>query len=65
MVFANTFQVTDKITSTKSVAGLTTTNIYNANGFLAQTIDLQIGRTNSFGYTKDGLMGTLTPMNLA
>jgi RHS repeat-associated protein len=50
----------NKITSTKSVSGLTTTNIYNANGFLAQTIDLEISRTNSFGYISDGLIGAFT-----
>jgi RHS repeat-associated protein len=50
----------NKVTSKTSVAGLTTTNIYNANGFLTQTIDLQIGRTNSFSYTTDGLIGTFT-----
>ena len=60
MVFANAFTGYGKITSTKSVTGLTTTNIYNANGFLAQTIDLEIAHTNSFGYTTDGLMGTFT-----
>lgn len=49
-----------KVSSTTSVAGLTTTNFYNANGFLTRTIDLQIGRTNSFGYTTDGLIGSLT-----
>ena len=50
----------NKILNATSIAGLTTTNIYNANGFLVQTIDLQIGRTNSFGYTTDGLIGTPT-----
>ncbi|HTB84466.1 MAG TPA: RHS repeat-associated core domain-containing protein [Candidatus Sulfotelmatobacter sp.] len=55
-----TFPGFSKVTSITSIAGLTTTNIYNATGFLARTIDLQIGRTNSFGYTTDGLIGTLT-----
>lgn len=44
-------------------SGLTTTNIYYASGpysnWLAQTIDLEIGRTNSFGYT-NGLVHTHT-----
>jgi RHS repeat-associated protein len=59
-VATTTFTGYDKISSVTSVAGLTTTNIYNANGFLAQTIDLQIGRTNSFGYTTNGLVGAFT-----
>ena len=39
----------DLVTSLKSFAGLTTTNFYSnpTNGFLLQTIDLEIGRTNS------------------
>jgi len=49
-----------KISGHTSVAGLTTTNFYNAGGFLAQTIDLQIQRTNSFGYTTNGVVGTFT-----
>jgi RHS repeat-associated protein len=57
---ATTFPGYSKITSTKSVAGLTTTNFYNASGFLAETIDLQVRRTNSFGYTTNGLIGSLT-----
>ena len=57
---STTFGGYNKVTSVTSVAGLTTTNTYNANGFLTQTIDLQIGRTNSFGYTTDGLVGSLT-----
>jgi len=55
-----TFSGYNKISSFTSVAGLTTTNIYNTGGFLAQTIELQVGRTNSFGYTTDGLIGTFT-----
>ncbi len=55
-----TYSGYNKVVSFTSVAGLTTTNIYNGSGFLAQTIDLQIGRTNSFGYTADGLVGAYT-----
>lgn len=55
-----TFSGLGEIASKTTIGGLTTTNIYNSNGFLARTIDLQIGRTNSFGYTTDGLMGTFT-----
>ena len=62
--FGKTIAVTytgyGKVASTKSVAGLTTTNIYDASGFLARTIDLEINRTNSFGYTSNGLIGALT-----
>ncbi|HEV2327698.1 MAG TPA: RHS repeat-associated core domain-containing protein [Verrucomicrobiae bacterium] len=50
----------NKVTSYTSVAGLTTTNIYNLNGFLVQTIDLQIGKTNSVSYTTNGLPNTFT-----
>jgi RHS repeat-associated protein len=56
----STFTGYGKVTSTKSVAGLTTTNIYNTGGFLVQTIDLEIGRTNSFGYITNGLIGMFT-----
>lgn len=59
-LLAVTFPGFNKVTSTTSVGGLTTTNIYNSNGFLAQTIDLQIGRTNSFGYTANGMVGAFT-----
>ena len=58
--FATGFSGYNKITSITSFAGLTITNFYNANGFLTQTIDLQIGRTNSFGYTGNGLIGAFT-----
>jgi len=58
--YGTTFPGYSKVTSMTTAAGLTTTNIYNTNGFLARTIDLQIGRTNSFGYTTDGLIGTYT-----
>ncbi|HTV42180.1 MAG TPA: RHS repeat-associated core domain-containing protein [Candidatus Sulfotelmatobacter sp.] len=50
----------DKVASVTSVAGLITTNIYSPDGFLAQTIDEQIGRTNSFTYGTDGLVNTWT-----
>ena len=60
VVFGATFTGYSKITSVTTAAGLTTTNFYNTNGFLTRTIDLQIGRTNSFSYTTDGLIGTYT-----
>ena len=50
-----TYGSLDKIVSYTSAAGLTTTNSYDTNGFLAQTVNLQIGRTNSFGYGNNGL----------
>lgn len=59
-ILAISFPGYDKVTGFTSVGGLTTTNIYNASGFLARSIDLQISRTNSFGYTTDGLIGNLT-----
>jgi YD repeat-containing protein len=57
---ATTFGGYNKVTSITSVAGLTTTNIYNANGFLTQTIDLQTGKTNSVSYTSNGVLNTFT-----
>ncbi len=47
----------NQVTSVRSPAGLTTTNIYDATGFLTKTVDLQISRTNSFTYT-NGLIAT-------
>ncbi len=48
-----------RLTSVKTPAGLTTTNLYGADGYLSQTIDLEINRTNSFTYT-NGLVYTHT-----
>jgi len=59
-LLATTFSGNNRVIQRTSVAGLTTTNIYTANGFLARTIDTQIGRTNSFGYTTGGLIGAYT-----
>jgi RHS repeat-associated protein len=50
----------NKLVNVKSSSGLTTTNVYSANGFLSRTIDLEIGRTNSFSYTNNGLVATFT-----
>jgi RHS repeat-associated protein len=55
-----TFTGFNKLAQAKWASGLTTTNLYNANGFLSRTIDLEIGRTNSFSYTNNGLVATLT-----
>jgi RHS repeat-associated protein len=57
---ATSFPGYSKVSSTRSVAGLLTTNFFDGNGFLVKTIDLQISRTNSFTYTTDGLIGSLT-----
>ena len=46
-----TYDGSNRVTSVRTPAGLTTTNRYNSTGFLTNTIDLQIGRTNSFTYT--------------
>ena len=52
-----TYDGSNRVTSVRSPAGLTTTNIYDSSGFLTKTIDLQIGRTNSFTHT-NGLVYT-------
>ena len=54
-----TYDSNNHITSTHSPAGLTTTNIYDAGGYLTKTIDVQLGRTNSYTYT-NGLVHTWT-----
>jgi RHS repeat-associated protein len=59
-VFGKSFTGFGQITSFKSYSGLTTTNLFNTDRFLTQTIDLEIGRTNSFSYTSNGLVGTFT-----
>jgi RHS repeat-associated protein len=52
-----TYDGTNRVTSVHSPAGLTTTNTYNSTGFLAKTIDVEIGRTNSLTYI-NGLVYT-------
>jgi RHS repeat-associated protein len=54
-----TYDGSNRVSSVQSPAGLTTTNIYDSTGFLAKTIDLQIGRTNSYAHT-NGLVSTWT-----
>lgn len=54
-----TYDTNGLLTSVATPAGLTTTNLYGADGRLATTIDLEIGRTNSFTYT-NGLIYTHT-----
>jgi RHS repeat-associated protein len=49
----------------KSPTGLTTTNIYDANGRLSQTIDLEISRTNSFTYTNGLVFSHIDERGLA
>ena len=59
-ITAWTFTGYGRLAGFKSYAGLTTTNLFNADRFLTQTIDLEIGRTNSFGYTSNGLVNAFT-----
>ncbi|MGH7953326.1 MAG: hypothetical protein ACREFE_15630, partial [Limisphaerales bacterium] len=54
-----TYDGDNRLTSVHLPSGLTTTNIYDSTGFLSKTIDLQIGRTNSYTYT-NGLVRTWT-----
>jgi YD repeat-containing protein len=62
-VTSYTYDAQARLISTKTPAGLTTTNIYFASGdytnFVQTTIDLEIGRTNSFTYTNN-LVATRT-----
>jgi YD repeat-containing protein len=52
-----TWDPQERLTSIKTPAGLTRTNIYYASGaytnFVQTAIDLEINRTNSFAYTND------------
>ena len=52
-----TYDTAGRLASTKTPAGLTSTNIYFQTGgytnWLQTTIDLEIGRTNSYTYTND------------
>ena len=56
-VTASTYDAIGRLTSTRTPAGLTTTNIYFSSGgdtnFVQQVIDLEIGRTNSYTWTND------------
>ena len=53
----HTYDAAGRLTSTKTPAGLTTTNIYPASGsysnWVEKIVDLEIGRTNSFTYTNN------------
>ena len=56
-VMKYTYDTVGRLTSTTTPAGLVTTNIYFSSGFYSnwpvQTIDIQIGRTNTYAYTND------------
>jgi len=54
-----TYNANHLVTSITTPSGLTTTNIYGADNRVQITIDLRIGRTNSYTYT-NGLMFTHT-----
>jgi RHS repeat-associated protein len=56
-VTALTYNGSNRVTSVHSPAGLTTTNNYDATGFLTKVTDIEIGRTNSYTYT-NGLVFT-------
>ena len=47
----------NRVSSIRSPAGLTTTNTYDSSGFLSKIADIAIGRTNSFTYV-NGLIST-------
>jgi RHS repeat-associated protein len=50
----------NKLAKIISSSGLTTTNVYDAADFLSRTIDVEVGRTNSFSYTSNGLVAVYT-----
>jgi RHS repeat-associated protein len=56
----NTYDASGQLTSVKTPAGLTTTNIYNSDGRVEKTIDLEINRTNLFTYYTNGLLRVQT-----
>jgi YD repeat-containing protein len=61
---AYTYNANRQLTSTKTPAGLTTTNIYfttgNGTRRIDRIIDLEINRTNAFTYYANGLVNTHT-----
>jgi RHS repeat-associated protein len=53
------FNQRQQVTGAKRPAGLTSTNLYGTNGFLSQTLEIEIGRSNSFVFT-NGLLSIRT-----
>lgn len=51
-----TFTGLNKVLTLKSPTGLLTTNRYDGGGFLTNTVDLAINRTNSFAYGVNGMV---------
>jgi RHS repeat-associated protein len=45
---AYTYDTSNRLATIRTPSGLTTSNYYGTNGYLAQTVDLQISRTNSY-----------------
>ena len=54
-----TYDSNHRLTGVQIPAGLTVTNIFGSDGYLASNIDLQISRTNTYTWT-NGLMRTHT-----
>jgi RHS repeat-associated protein len=52
-----TYDGSNRVSSVRSLAGLTTTNSYDPNGFLTKVVDIEIGRTNSYTHA-NGLIQT-------
>ena len=46
-----TYDSSNRLITAHTPSGLTTSNYYGGNGYLAQTVDLEIGRTNSYTWT--------------
>jgi len=58
-VTTNLYDSNHRLISVSRPTGLTTTNIYGTNGFLSQTVDVQINRTNAYTWT-NGMVCTHT-----
>ena len=46
-----TYDTTNRLVTQRTPAGLTTSNYYGTDGYLAQTVDLEIGRNNSYTWS--------------
>jgi RHS repeat-associated protein len=46
-----TYDTSNRLATIRTPAGLTTSNYYGTDGYLAQTVELEIGRTNSYTWS--------------
>ncbi|MGO8928263.1 MAG: RHS repeat-associated core domain-containing protein [Limisphaerales bacterium] len=45
------YDASNRLVTVRTPSGLTSSNYYGANGYLAQTVDVEIGRTNSYTWS--------------